>query len=171
MKVALFIGNHVEDDLLTRCGWYVTRKMQKGPLAMVTHVEAIQAEYENGSVMIASASVRDGGVRSKRVFLNPAHWQIVDVPQWDVAKSIALLQHTKGMRYDYRGAIATAFLGSQDPDRWFCNEWVGAPFIVASGTFGPHHFAAICLSLGADITTEFFRTRQSFTMTSVALVV
>ena len=158
MKVALFIGDHVADDWLTRAGWWITRKVQKDPYALVTHVEAIHAEHPDGTVTIASSSVRDGGVRAKQVLLNPAHWWIVDVPAWDVALSIAWLAKTNGQPYDWRGAIATAFLGSQDDARWFCNEWVGAPFLKASATFGPHQFAALALSLGRDVTADFLKT-------------
>ena len=104
----------------------------------------------------ASASLRDGGVRSKRVRLDPAHWWMVDVPQWDARHSVELLGTTNGLAYDWRGAVATAFLGSQDRDRWFCNEWVAHPYLQAPATFGPNHFAAICLSLGRDVTAEFF---------------
>ena len=153
MKVALFIGDHAADTLLVRAGWWVTRKVQKGPYAGVTH-----AEHADGTVTIASASLRDGGVRAKRVRLNPAHWWIVDVPSWDVRRSVELLQRTAGMAYDLRGAVATVFIGSQDSSRWFCNEWVAEPYLAASSTFGPHHLAAVCLSLGTDVTNNFFRT-------------
>lgn len=159
MLIAHYIGDHAGDDLATRAGWYLTRLAQKGPYGHVTHCEAIHAQHADGSVSIASASLRDGGVRSKRVTLNPAHWLIVDVPAWDVQLSLDLLDNTGGAKYDLRGALATCLPGSQDSDRWFCNEWVGAPYLKASGTFGPHHFAAVCMSLGRDLTSEFFAER------------
>ena len=157
MKVALYIGDHAADGLLARLGWWITRRVQKGPYAHVTHVEAIHDEHPDGSVTIASASLRDGGVRSKRAVLNPAHWLIIDVPLWDTQKSEDSLEETTGMGYDWRGALATCLPGAPDADRWFCNEWVGHPYLRGAETFGPHHFAAICLSLGTDVTEEFFR--------------
>jgi hypothetical protein len=159
VKVALFVGDHQDDAWSIRAGWWLTRKVQKGPYGEVTHVEAILQEHLDGSVTIASASVRDGGVRSKSAHLNALHWRIVDVPQWDTQASQALLAETGGRGYDWRGAIATVFLGSQNADQWFCNEWVGYPFIKASATFSPSQFAAICLSLGRDVTLEFFGAR------------
>lgn len=159
MKTCHYIGDHAADSWLVRAGWGVTRVVQKGPFGHVTHVEAIHAEHADGSVTIASASVRDEGVRAKRVMLNPAHWLVLDVPQWDVQRSIELLEATQGLPYDWRGAIATAFLGSQDNTRWFCNEWVAYPFLRSPATFGPHHFAAICLSFGRDTTADFFGSR------------
>lgn len=159
MRVAHYIGDHAADTLAVRAGWWITRRVQKGPFSGTTHCEAIHAEHGDGSVTIASSSLRDGGVRSKRVRLDPVHWRIVDVPYWDVRRSIELLARTRGARYDLRGAIATAFVGSQAGDRWFCNEWVGAPFIPTSANFGPHQFHAVTLSFGRDVTDEFFRSR------------
>jgi hypothetical protein len=158
--VALFTGNHAEDGSLTRIGWWLTQKAQKGPYGYITHVEAIHKEHLDGSVTIASASLRDKGVRAKQVVLNPLNWMIVDVPQWDVQKSIDLLYWTRGMPYDWRGALATCLPGSPDANSAYCNQWVGRPFIEASQTFGPHHFAAICLSLGKNVTTKFFESRK-----------
>ena len=160
MKVAHYIGDHAQDTTLVRLGWWLTRRGQKGPYSDVTHAEAIHAEHSDGSVTIASASLRDKGVRPKRVRLDRRNWLIVDVPAWDVALSVDLLGRTRGSRYDSRGALATMLPGSQDPERWFCNEWVGAPFLKASGTFCPAQFAAITLSLGRDVTDDFFNARQ-----------
>lgn len=156
MKIAFYIGDHAGDTLLTRAGWRITRLVQKGPLGEATHVEAIHAVHDDGTVTIASASIRDKGVRAKRVRLDPTHWRIVDVPSWDVALSIALLEETEGMLYDLRGAIATAFLGTQDDERYFCNEWVATPYLVAPATFGPHQLFAIALTLGTEETADFF---------------
>ena len=75
-------------------------------------------------------------------------------------KSIALLDLTEGMPYDWRGAIATVFLGSEDPEAYFCNEWTGEKHIVGSANFSPSQFAAIALSLGRDVTQEFFKQRK-----------
>lgn len=160
MKVALYTGNHESDSMPVRAGWWITKKVQKGPFACTTHVEAIHCEHSDGSITMASSSIRDGGVRSKDILLNPLRWNIVDVPMWDVQDSIKLLTLTQGSKYDLRGAIATAFIGSPQAGRYFCNQWVGLPYLQASATFGPNHFHAICLSLGKDITKEFFEVRK-----------
>ena len=149
MKVAFYIGNHAEDSWLTRLGWWLTRKLQKGSLSIVTHCEAIHAEHDDGTVTIASASLRDGGVRSKRCALVPDHWMVVDVPQWDTAASACWFAEHEGQGYDWRGAVATCLPGRGSPDRWFCNEAVGASVgLVNPETFGPHQFAAVAVSLG-----------------------
>ena len=159
MKICLFIGDHAADSLSVRMGAAITRKVQKGPYGIVTHCEAIHDEYSDGQVLIASSSIRDGGVRDKRVMLNPAHWWVVDVPQWVSSMSLDLFQRTRGAPYDLRGAVATVFLGSPKEGCWFCSEWVAQPYIKASATFSPSQFSAICLSLGKDVTAEFFAER------------
>ena len=160
MLIAHYIGDHAKDGLLTRLGWALTRLTQKGPFDHVTHCEAIHHEYADGSVLIASSSLRDGGVRAKQLYLNKEHWMIVDVPAWPVEASEQLLDRTKGQRYDLHGALATQLPGSPQAGRWFCNQWVACPYLPAAATFGPHHLAAITLSLGRDVTQDFFAKRQ-----------
>lgn len=163
MKIAFYIGDHSRDTLAVRLGWALTRLGQKGPYAVVTHVEAIHEEYSDGTVLIASSSVRDEGVRVKRTALTAGHWRIVDVPGWDVALSKQLFLKTQGAAYDWRGAAATLLPGSPDPARWFCNKWVTHPYLQASATFTPSQCFAVALSFGAEVTTEFFNERAKMT--------
>ena len=160
MKVAHFVGNHSGDIMSARLGWWITKRVQKGIYSGTTHCEAIHAEHSDGSVTIASSSLRDGGVRDKIVQLNPLNWRIVEVPSWDVQLSIDLLQKTRGAGYDLRGAIATVFIGSPQDGRFFCDQWVGTPYMPAPATFGPHQFHALTLGFGRDITSEFFTIRK-----------
>lgn len=161
MLVAHYIGDHKGDTLLARTGWYVTRRTQKGRFGYVTHTEAIHDLHPDGSVTIASASLRDKGVRPKTTYLNPEHWLIADVDEWHVQASRDLLVKTKGMQYDWRGAWATRMPGSENPDQWFCNEWVAYPYLRAAATFGPHHLAAITFSIGRDVTLDFHAERRA----------
>jgi hypothetical protein len=148
MKIAFYIGDHAKDTVLVQAGWWLTRLAQKGPYSHITHCEAIHEEYKDGSVLIAGASARDAGVRSKVVKLNTEKWIVVDIPQWDVQLSIDLLARTRGHSYDWVGAIATALPGKARDNSWFCNEWVSEPYLLSSSNFGPHQLAAICLSIG-----------------------
>lgn len=157
MLIALYIGPHTSDTLPVRLAWKATRLVQKGPLGIVKHVEAIHEVYTNGEVTLASSSLRDKGVRIKTTKLNPAHWIIVEVPQWSVQKSILWFESHEGDAYDIRGALATVLPGTSSPDRWFCNEAVGASVgLICPETFGPNQFAAIALTLGTNVTMEFF---------------
>lgn len=161
MLISHYTGDHHADGVLARLGVAITRLGQKGVYGYITHTEAIHACHADGSVTIASSSLRDGGVRSKQVTLNPANWLITDVPQWDVQASIDLLAQTQGMPYALLGALATALPGTNRPGRYFCNQWVATPYLKAAATFGPHHFAAICLSIGQDVTQDFFNNQDT----------
>lgn len=163
MKVALYIGNHKKDAFIVRLGWAATRLVQKGEFADVTHVEAILAEYGNGAVDIASASIRDGGVRVKTVELNPEHWLIVDVPKWSVRESRRWFIAHNGERYDSRGAFASALpIQWKQKNQWFCNESVGASVGMKSPEiFGPSQFAAAVMTWGNNVTEDFFKARYA----------
>jgi hypothetical protein len=161
VKVALYIGTHDKDDALTRIGWAATRAVQKGKFRSVTHVEAILEEHADWSVTIGSASLRDGGVRTKTVKLNPEHWLIFDVPSWDVERSKAWFVEHDGDKYDWRGAFVTWLPATWNRlFEWFCNDAIGASQrMVDSHIFGPSQFAAIVASFGCDVTQEFFNSR------------
>lgn len=170
MKTAHYIGNHAADTWTVRLGWKMTRSVQRGQFAQVTHVEAIHAEHGGGLVTMASSSLRKegfppkSGVRSKTVQLSKENWRIFDMPDWDVERSIDLLHATKENLYDKRGALASAvplpsFIVDlkQEADRWYCNEWVGYPFLGDdSGIFGPAQFTSIILMLGGREVTDSF---------------
>lgn len=149
MKIALYIGTHKLDGPLARIGWWLIRLVQEGKYSDVTHVEAILDEHENGEITIASASIREGGVRTKRTKLNPDHWLIVDVPQWNVEKARQWFKDHEGEKYDIRGAFASAMpIQWSQRNRWFCNQAVGASAdLECPEIFGPAQFAAICYEL------------------------
>jgi hypothetical protein len=160
VKTALYIGDHSGDAIKVRLGWALTRMVQRGTYQRVTHTEMILIEETNGTVMLASSSLRDGGVRIKRTELNPAHWIIADVPNWSLEQSFDWFEKHQGEKYDLRGALATVLPGSQYSDRWYCNEACAASVgFKEPQLFGPAQYAAIALSLGTDITKEFFKGR------------
>lgn len=163
MKAALYIGDHKKDAFIVRLGWAATRLVQKGEYANVTHVEAILTEHDDGSVDIGSASIRDGGVRVKKTYLNPNHWMIVDVPKFSVTKARKWFADHAGEKYDSRGAFASAFpIQWKQHNKWFCNESVGASVGMKSPEiFGPSQFAAVAMSFGTDVTDEFFKARYA----------
>ena len=148
MIVLGYVGSHAKDGLLARLGWAITRLVQRGAFARVTHVEAYYGKDQEGLSVIGSSSLRDGGVRIKHTRLDPNKWVAVDVPCWDAARSMVFIQDRQNSRYDWRGAVATVFLNGQDANRWFCNEIVGASVgLVSPGTFGPAQFMAVALSM------------------------
>ena len=106
MKVALYVGSHAKDALTVRAGWWLTRLVQRGPNKMVTHCEAIHGGTAQACT-IASASVRDGGVRVKTVALTPSDWLIFDVPMFQTERSMNWFNQHAGERYSMLGAAAT----------------------------------------------------------------
>lgn len=161
MKTALYIGTHSRDTLTVRAGWAVTRLVQRGAYQRVTHTEMIIDELTDGSVVIASSSLRENGVRQKIANLTAGNWMIVDVPSWSEKQSIEWFAKHDGEKYDWRGAMATVLPGKQCDDKWYCNESCGASVgIVEPHLFGPSQYAAIAMSLGKDVTNDFFKGRS-----------
>ena len=161
MKTAHYIGTHRKDKLSVRIGWALTRLVQFGPFKKVTHSEAILLEYTDGKVLLGSSSARDGGVRQKIARLNPAHWLIIDVPQWDVAKAQAWfdLPANLDQPYSWGGAARAGLPFLPGGPGVFCNQAVGAAFLHDSSLFTPAEFAAICGDFGQEVTAEFFAQR------------
>lgn len=148
MIILGYVGNHAQDSLAVRLGWAATRLVQRGQFARVTHVEGYYGANDQGQAVIASASLRDGGVRVKAADLVPEHWVAVEVPCWDAKRSLAFILPHVGEKYDMRGAVATIFLSGQDGDRWFCNEILGASVgLISPDIFGPAQFMALALSM------------------------
>jgi hypothetical protein len=164
MKIALYIGNHKGDPWHVRAGWWITRFVQRGEFKDVTHVEAILREYDDGTVDIASSTLRKeyqghDGVRVKRCKLRKGNWQIFDVQQFDEGKAGQWFAWNIGRRYDQFGAVSCVFLGGGDSDRWYCNEAVGASFgLKEPHRFSPSRFALFVASLGVDVTADFFQS-------------
>jgi hypothetical protein len=167
MIVLLYIGDHKKDVLSVRMGWYITRLVQKGPFKIVTHAEAVQSCNDDGSVTIASSSLRDKGVRTKTVFLEPENWLVYDMPDWDVEISREWFKKHDGEPYDIRGAIATVLPGHPRGGEWFCNQSVSDAFLSEAARFTPALFSSIVATFGKDITVSFMQDRLSLTKKNI----
>jgi hypothetical protein len=91
-----------------------------------SHVEAVVAEDKDGYCMCASSSIEDGGVRIKRMKLDPEHWDIVeiDAPRYEVQQWF--IDH-KGEGYDFLGLFGfVGPRGIENKKRWFCSEAIAA---------------------------------------------
>lgn len=110
-----------------------------GTLSRYSHTELVFGEPDaNGYSLCASSCGRDGGVRSKRIKLNPERWTVDPLsgvhPQvYD--RAWAWFKSNAGKRYDHFGLAAVwlftllPFLRAawrliQAPGRWFCSESV-----------------------------------------------
>jgi len=157
--ITLHYTGPAKPGLLPRIGWWLIKTGQKAPYGHCTHTEALHEVHPDGSVTMASSSIADGGVRRKRTRLVPGRWTVVDVPQWDVRKSINFFDAVieAGLAYDARGAAATLLPGKQHSGRFFCTEAVLYPFVQAPHYYNPALGLSLCLSLGTDITETFFK--------------
>jgi len=167
MKVALFTGNHTKDAPGVRLGHWLTLATQKGG-CRVTHGEAIVREHADGTVDIASATLRKEapggktGVRIKeRVRLQRGNWRIFDMPMLDSEESLAWFMNHKGAGYDRRGAFVSVlpFWWSTE-DEFFCYHSICESVKIKYGAAqtGPT-FEAMMERFGLDVTEEFFNAR------------
>lgn len=73
-----------------------------------------------------SSSFMDGGVRGKRIELNPDHWDLIEVDA-DVAAAIAWFEARIGDDYDTLGLFGFLWRPwRDDTNRWFCSEALAA---------------------------------------------
>ena len=166
MKVALYIGDHTLDDPSVRLGWWLTLATQKG--SRVTHGEAIVREHPDGTVDIASATLRKEarggktGVRTKeRVRLQRGNWRIVDVPDFSTPDAIDWFVKHDGDGYDSRGAFASILpIWWSTKGKYFCYQSIceSVGMECGEGFTGPV-FEAVLLRFGSDVTEEFFNAR------------
>lgn len=76
--------------------------------------------------MCGSSSWLDGGVRLKRIDLDPDHWDVIDCPGNEDAAYFWFLQH-QGEPYDLRGMFRFVWGGLRDSrGKTFCSEAVAA---------------------------------------------
>jgi hypothetical protein len=112
-----------------------------GTLSRFSHTELVFGEPdENGESLCATSSGRDGGVRFKRIKLDPARWTVDPLSGLHAnAEAQALLWFHKheGEPYDHQG-LAAVWLFTVAPfmravwrliqarRRWFCSESAAA---------------------------------------------
>lgn len=102
-----------------------------------------------GPVLCWSSSWMDSGVRSKVMVLNPAHWDIMDVPEADMTSALRWFNGHEGEGYDVLGLLSTSLPIRHSRRRWFCSEAVGAAIGVKEPwRFDPNGLARICEALG-----------------------
>ena len=86
-----------------------------------------------------SSSVRDGGVRKKKINLNTGRWTLVYLPNVDEARAMAWFMQHEGQSYDWPGIVSWVIpLVRQHKERWVCFEAVGAML----GLENPHKLSA-----------------------------
>jgi len=85
---------------------------------MVISLDILDSEYE-----CYSSSPRDGGVRHKSMPLPPEKWDLVEVEAW-YDDMVNFYDLHKGKKYDWLGVLGFVLRTRQNPDRYFCSEYV-----------------------------------------------
>jgi hypothetical protein len=72
-----------------------------------------------------SSSIRDGGVRFKKIDLTQKHWVVVPAEDIQPEKVLALYARTKGNKYGLLDCITTQILNTplHVSGQYFCSEW------------------------------------------------
>lgn len=110
------------DSLVT--AWYrladeITRLVTRG---IYSHCEI--AIKEGDEYRCYSASIRDGGVRSKLMPLDPDDWDLVDISGAVSAQQIVdFYIKTAGSKYDFIGLLSPVVGQWHDTNKYFCSEW------------------------------------------------
>jgi hypothetical protein len=161
MTIIGYIGNHSNDALSARLGWALVRLAQVGDkYRRVTHCEVLFSGSPSEAT-IGGASVRDGGVRIKQTSLSHGSWVVLDVPAWDRSKAWEFIASQGGMKYDWRGALATVlWLLPNSKAAWFCSEIMAFSVgLIDAHRYKPSTLFALAESLPGtrNITEEFFK--------------
>lgn len=89
-----------------------------------SHAELVLMNYADGTSLCASSSVRDGGIRFKRMKLTHEHWEIIPI-YGDRGYATRWMTRREGKKYDFLGLIRTYFNWAPDNQkRYFCSEAV-----------------------------------------------
>lgn len=101
-----------------------------------------------------SSSARDGGVRLKKMKLDPNRWDIVPI-EFEFGSNVAkvIFEAEEGRSYDYLGIVLSQFfnLGRHDRNRWFCSEICAH----AIGFLEPQTFSPGALKRRLEETNRF----------------
>lgn len=128
------------------CDW-LTRKTTKGKYS---HCEIVYRTKE-GDYHCFSASVRDGGVRYKRMALDLEKWDFVPI---DLDKRYLdyFYNGIKGQGYDWLGAIGVVLKWRQSDNKWFCSEFCAAALgFHQSWRFSPNDLYIVCKRMAEDL--------------------
>lgn len=89
-----------------------------------SHCEIVFTEPNiNGYAVCASSSWRDGGVRFKSIKLDSGHWDLIDLPGYDVEYAKAWFDNHIGKKYDVKGLLFFILpIRLESRNKYFCSE-------------------------------------------------
>ena len=112
-----------------------------------THSPYSHCELVIGDVGYSS-SIRDGGVRAKRIEFDPAHWDFIGLPWAHEFEVKAFFAQTAGAPYGWTDLVLRQVLNKGgDSPGYFCSEWVAAALGLPNPqTFNPGTLGDCCKS-------------------------
>lgn len=108
------------------------------------------SEYSHCEVVIYgrcySSSIRDKGVRSKLITLDPYHWDVIDLPWADPLVALAWFALHEGDPYGFRDFVLSQMLNiRQDGRGAFCSEACAAMIGLPNPTsYSPKTLVDLC---------------------------
>ncbi|HEH9648443.1 TPA: enoyl-CoA hydratase [Pasteurella multocida] len=141
--LALYKGKKIGNSpsaLLARSADFLVRKFTKG---IYSHCEL--ALKSNNQFICYSSSIREGGVRRKVMNLDKDKWDLIELHEVTEKQIESYFKQTKGMKYDFWGAIGIVLGIKQKRSKFFCSEWF---FNAIKNSdqgwrFSPNHIAVI----------------------------
>ena len=116
--MAFYRGRAERFFSLARLSDLLTRQVTRGPYS---HCELVE-RLPDGLFICYSSSVRDKGVRSKRMPLPIEKWDLLPINADPLALETFFRQHDdKG--YDWLGAMGFVLLSQGKQERLFCSEF------------------------------------------------
>jgi hypothetical protein len=115
-----------------------------------SHCEAIFGADLTRPVPCGSSSFIDGGVRIKDILLSPNHWDVLDVPCFDMERSRQWFMAHDGEPYDVRGLASVVLpMVGDNPDQRFCSEAILASVAYPNAhKIDPGRMYDLCVYLG-----------------------
>ena len=130
MKLALYKGKGTVGNAIIR--WWTK--------SAYSHCELVIGDVSY------SSSLRDGGVRAKRIEFDPAHWDFVAIP-WATEHEVKMLYaQTDGEPYGWLDLLwRQVFNRPGNSIGWFCSEWCAAALgLPAPQSFSPATLGDYC---------------------------
>lgn len=114
-----------------------------------SHCELVLWRRLDGLAVCASSSNTDHGVRCKEIDLDPARWDVIDIPWADRSAVVAWFVRHEGDGYDTLGLFG--FIGRRgdgDQDKWWCSEACAAALgLDEPWRYCPNALAALVQSM------------------------
>lgn len=110
----------------TRPGWHglVNRAIRFFTKSQYSHSEICLGNPFEARVDCLSSVGTEGGVRIKRMQLDPAKWDVIALPHVGEGAFWSFLGDNAGRKYDLVGCVRSVlpFVSREHETKWFCSE-------------------------------------------------